>query len=38
VLPDIGGVTDHVHGALRIAGRDEFGQLTGISKLPAAPS
>jgi hypothetical protein len=37
VLPDVCGVPDHVDCPVRIACRDEFGQLTGIRDLPGAP-
>ena len=37
MFPDVGGITDHVHRAVGVAGGNQLGQLAGIRDLPRVP-
>ena len=36
-FPDVGGVPDHVHRPVRVAGGDQLGQHSGVGDLPGVP-
>ena len=36
-FPDVGGVADHVHDPVGVAGGDQLGQLAGVRDLPGVP-
>jgi hypothetical protein len=37
VFTDVGGVADHVHDPIWMAGGDEFGHLAGVGEFAGAP-